>query len=194
MTGIAQDIGAVVLAAGQGRRIGRPKAFLSVGGVTFLQRVLRTLSEAGISNVVCVVSPAVHETVESTLPGAPLVVNPDPDSDMMTSLRLGIAQLSDGEGCFAVPVDHPFVRAETYRELMAVFKKHPEAVVLPVYQKRGGHPALLPLRWARGLPDASWEDGLRGAMRACGVLVMRTAVDDPGVLRNVNTLSDLPEG
>jgi CTP:molybdopterin cytidylyltransferase MocA len=191
MNQAARDIGAVILAAGSGRRIGGPKALLPLEGVSFLERVLRTLCEAGLANIVTVVSPAVRDDMAKLPMETRLVLNPDPESDMLTSLRQGAAKISNARGVFAVPVDHPFVRAETYRELIAVFEENSASVVVPVHRERGGHPALLPSAWLRGLPEKSWENGLRGAIRESGVTVVRAAVDDPGVLRNVNAPSDL---
>ena len=191
MNQAANDIGAVILAAGSGRRIGGPKALLPLEGVTFLERVLRTLREAGIADIVTVVSPAVRDDMAKPPPETRLVVNSDPDSDMLTSLRLGMEQIMNARGVFAVPVDHPFVRAETYRTLIAVFEENSASVVVPTHGGMSGHPALLPLAWLRGLPDKSWKDGLRGAIRESGLMVVRAAVDDPGVLRNVNAPSDL---
>jgi len=189
-----QDIGAVILAAGSGRRIGGPKALLPLEGETFFERVFRTLREAEITNVVAVVSERVQREFADRIREITFVLNPDPDSDMLTSLRMGAAKICNARGVFAVPVDHPFVRAETYRKLIAAFEENSASVVVPAYHERGGHPALLPLAWLRALPETSWRNGLRGAMRESGVTVVRAAVDDPGVLRNVNVPSDLTEG
>ena len=73
-------IGAVVLAAGEGRRLGgQGKALLDVGGVTFLERVIRTSREGGCDPVWVVIRPGHRETSEMVVSlGARPVLNAEP--------------------------------------------------------------------------------------------------------------------
>ncbi len=79
----------VVLAAGWGRRIGGPKALLRTpDGRTFLETVVSRLRDAGIARMVVVVGPWWNP--REAVPGCDVVVNPDPDRGVISSLRLAI--------------------------------------------------------------------------------------------------------
>ena len=88
-------VGAVVLAAGSGSRIGhRPKCLLELGGVPLIRRLLVALSEAGVAEIV-VVTGHHAEFIEPLVQHGPatLVRNPDPDAGLVSSQRLGLAAL-----------------------------------------------------------------------------------------------------
>jgi molybdenum cofactor cytidylyltransferase len=89
-------VGAVLLAAGAGARMGgRPKALLELGGVPLVLRQLIALSGAGVDEVAVVLG---HhgDAVEAAIRSLPitLVRNPSPDDGQVSSVRLGLAALS----------------------------------------------------------------------------------------------------
>jgi molybdenum cofactor cytidylyltransferase len=81
----------IVLAAGDSRRMGYPKAILPLGPGTFLTRVLATLGEAGLGRPTVVLGKHA-ELVRKSLSGLPaeIVVNPHPDLGQLSSLRLAL--------------------------------------------------------------------------------------------------------
>ncbi len=84
--------GAVLLAAGQGSRMGSlPKCLLTMNGVTLLERHLAAMAAAGIQRIV-VVTGHYHERIEPVAASFPvtLVRNPDPDAGQPSSVKLGI--------------------------------------------------------------------------------------------------------
>jgi CTP:molybdopterin cytidylyltransferase MocA len=89
-------VGAVLLAAGSGSRMGhRPKSLLELGGVPLIRRQLIALSGAGVDEVVVVLG-HYAELIEDAVKEFPvtLVRNPDPDAGQISSLRLGLQALS----------------------------------------------------------------------------------------------------
>ena len=82
---------ALILAAGAGRRLGRPKALVELGGRTLLQRAADLAAAAGCGPVVAVLRPGVPPAAVPV--GVEAVVNPDPDAGMSGSLRLGLLRL-----------------------------------------------------------------------------------------------------
>jgi len=111
----------IVLAAGLGRRIGGPKALLSLDGRTFLERAVRAFTEAGLE-VVVVVNPVVDAAVPKGALSARLVVNPDPDQQngMFGSVRLGVCEALKlgARGALLLPVDLPLVTSEDVRAVV----------------------------------------------------------------------------
>ncbi|MCX6587291.1 MAG: nucleotidyltransferase family protein [Acidobacteria bacterium] len=162
----------VVLAAGASRRMGFPKTQLLWHGETYLARLVRLFGEC--SEVVVVLREQV------AVPGARVVVNPDPERGMLSSLQLGMA-VAPGPVLFT-PVDFGHVRAATIRGLVAAY--HGQPVFNPRCDGRRGHPTLISQQTARALlamaPTANPKDLLQTLPPAW------FDCDDPGILRDVD--------
>lgn len=183
---------AVILAAGRGERIGMPKHRLTAGRETFLERVVGLMRGGGCDPVVCVVAEQEAERIRAGNGDAVrVVVNPDPDRGMLSSLQAGIAVLTDVPGAFVVPVDHPHINQSTMELLMACATGQPKVVVKPAYLGRGGHPVYVPAALFPRIRQAGIEDSLREVIVRSGLPVIRVPVTDEGVVRNVNTVDDL---
>jgi CTP:molybdopterin cytidylyltransferase MocA len=185
------SIGALVLAAGKGTRIGTAKLRLSTGGESFLHRCVRTLHAAGVDVVAGVVSPEERAWAIAEVPGTPLMSNPSDSGDMLSSVRLGLELVTSCKSVVILPVDHPCVQAETVKKLVAAGRSEGDAVIKPSYQGRAGHPVLIPRTLFARVLSSGDRDTLHTIIAASGVPVTRVVVDDPGVLRNINTPEDL---
>jgi molybdenum cofactor cytidylyltransferase len=181
---------AVVLAAGEGRRVGGPKGLLETGGETFLSRVVTACRDGGCDAVIVVTAPPPDPTgEEAARAGARVVRNPDPARGMFSSVLLGLAAAEPG-GVLVFPVDHPHVRAETVRGLLGAGRTaSPDSWAVPLHEGRRGHPVWLgpgAVAVVRSRPSAG---SLREALSGSPRIEVPTA--DPGVRRNVNLPSDL---
>jgi nicotine blue oxidoreductase len=190
-------VAAVVLAAGQGRRLGRgPKAFVRIGGQTLLERATARLKRAGVTLVVAVLPPGPDPVA---LPDDLVIVrNPRWESGPLGSACLGVAGLPPGvRRVLLYPVDHHAVTDEDVLQVLAGIHSAPRgtARVVPRYEGRGGHPvALLPAAVsALGAVDDPDSTTLRAVLDAAGDVHHVDGVG-PGVRQNLNTQTDLPPG
>src|SRR5215475_8193274 len=93
------NVGAVVLAAGSSRRMGTPKQLLRLGTKTLLDRVLETVRSSGVSEIVLMLGAAADDIKRSVaISDVTVVINPDYEQGMGTSLRKGVAALSPSIG------------------------------------------------------------------------------------------------
>ncbi|WP_213958515.1 MULTISPECIES: NTP transferase domain-containing protein [unclassified Variovorax] len=135
-------VGAVLLAAGAGSRLGgRPKALLELGGVPLILRQLIALSGAGVDEVVVVLGHHA-EAVEAAVRTFPitLVHNPDPDAGQPSSVRIGLQALSPRLDAVMVALaDQPMIDAQDVIDLIGAFKKRGDAaMVVPRVREEGG--------------------------------------------------------
>jgi len=188
----------VVLAAGASRRMGSPKAALLHEGRTFVACVLGALHGAGVHDVV-VVTGAAEQAIADALPAGAAVTlarNPDPERGQLSSLKTGLRRLTDvaprADAVVVALVDHPAVASATVRALLDAAQALPgAAIVVPAHGGRRGHPVLFARAlWAELLatPD---ESGARAVVRADPARVVEVAVDDRGILVDVDTPDDL---
>ncbi len=161
----------LVLAAGAGTRLGTPKALLRLGNQTLAERAVTMLGEGGCDPVVIVVG-----AQPLVIDGARVVVNPDWETGMGSSLRSGLAALSlvDVESVVVTLVDMPGVSAEAVRRVAA--KAAPEALVSASYSGRRGHPVLFGREhWAGIASMAIGDVGARAYLRGREVQVVDCA-------------------
>lgn len=140
-------IGAVLLAAGEGARMGGvAKSLIRLQGVPLINRQLIALSGAGVDEVVVVTGHA-REAVESQVQSFPvtLAYNPAYREGQQGSVRVGLAALNGNfDAVFIVLADQPLIGSADLTELIVAFKKRPSGnVVIPVVQGQRGNPILL---------------------------------------------------
>lgn len=140
-------VGAVLLAAGEGRRLGRrPKALLQLGGVPLVTRQLVALSGAGIDELVVVLGHHA-DAVEPAVQAFPvtLVHNPRPEDGQVSSLRAGLAALTGKLDVVLVALaDQPLINAQDISALIGAWKKRPAGteVLVPRVGGEPGNPVL----------------------------------------------------
>ena len=126
-------IGAVLLAAGAGARLGgRPKALLELGGVPLVLRQLIALSGAGVDEVAVVLGHHA-EAIEAAVSAFPitLVHNPSPDDGQVSSVRLGLRALSPNlDAIIVAPADMPLIDTQDIVALIAAYKKRGDAAMV----------------------------------------------------------------
>ena len=161
-------IGAVLLAAGAGSRLGhRPKALLELGGVPLVMRQLVALSGAGVDEVVLVLGHHA-DSIEAAVSHFPISIvrNPKPDDGQASSVRIGLQALSPRLDAVMVTLaDQPLIDAQDIVALIGAFKKRGDAsMVVPRVSIDGGEPlpgnpvifdAALRDEWLAGDADAA---------------------------------------
>ncbi len=140
-------IAAVLLAAGEGRRMGGiAKPLIRLQGVPLISRKLVALSGAGVDEVVVVTGYAGDE-VEQQVQKFPVTVvhNPSHAEGQEGSVRLGLAALSgEFDAVFVMPSDQPLIESDDLIELIGAFKKRAAGhVVIPFVNGQRGNPILL---------------------------------------------------
>lgn len=140
-------VGAVLLAAGEGRRMGGvTKPLIRLQGVPLINRQLIALSGAGVDEVVVVTGHA-RDAIEAQVQSFPVTLahNADYAQGQQGSVRVGLAALiGNFDAVFIVLADQPLIGSADLTELMAAFKKRPSGnLVVPVVNGQRGNPILL---------------------------------------------------
>jgi molybdenum cofactor cytidylyltransferase len=139
-------VGAVLLAAGAGSRIGnRPKSLLELGGVPLIRRQLIALSGAGVDEVVVVLGHHA-EAIEAAVSEFPVTIarNPSPDDGQASSVLVGLQALAGRLDAVIVALaDQPMVNAQDFTTLIGAFKKRGDAsMVVPRVAGEPGNPVI----------------------------------------------------
>lgn len=174
----------IVLAAGQGRRLGGAKALLRLDGSLLVERALRTCRRTGLDPVVIVIGAEADVVVRSAdLDGANVVVNDRWASGMASSLRVGLRSLESSAAAAAVVllVDQPFVGPQSLARLVSAWRAG-ALVAAAAFDGRVGNPVLFDRSlWADAAAAAVGDSGARDLVRGGSVQV--TAVECGDVAR-----------
>jgi len=186
-----RGVAAILLAAGEGRRMGVTKALVRVGGVTFLERCLALLDRPAISLRIAVTG-FEAERVERHVPAGVIVVrNPRPDTGMLSSLQVGLAE-AERRGAAAVLVhlvDHPFASLASVDRVAAALIDG-ATIAVPSHDGRRGHPVGFARQAWPSLRAAPVSRGARAALEDHPEWVTYVA-GDPGCLADMDTPADL---
>lgn len=203
-------IPAIVLAAGASSRMGRTKALLPLpGGDTFLSRIVATLGDAGIAEVVAVIgydAAAIREAIpegrRGGLAGTPgegtrsarlrLVENPDPSHGQLSSLLVGLDALLDERplAVLVTTVDLPLVSADTVRRVLAAWASSRAPIVRPARSGRHGHPVVFGASLFGELRTADLRAGARVVVQAYAAEAVDVPVDDAWAFDDIDTPED----
>ena len=182
----------VVLAAGRSRRAGVFKPAIVHRGKSLLMHAVDGL--APWCERIVVVAGHRHAQVTSLITGRDditMVVNPEPDDGMVSSVQVGVHAVDPScEGLFVLPADCPLAGDAVPGELIAAFFDHGGTrVVVPEYEGRGGHPVLLPGSARPTILGSPCETTLRLVIASIGVV--RHPVAQPAVLMDIDTREDV---
>jgi molybdenum cofactor cytidylyltransferase len=187
----------VILAAGRGRRMGRTKQLIEVptaGGpkplvsaaydaiCTICDEMVVVLGQEADSVTAALVDRRFHRAVSN------------PDAPMFESVRAGVAAARDIDSTATIvlqPGDHPDVAPETLVALADCSLQRPAMAIIPEHGGRGGHPVLIPPPVAALLVQSDCPEGLGQFWTAHPQFCHRLPVNDPTVLRDIDTPSDL---
>jgi molybdenum cofactor cytidylyltransferase len=139
-------ISAIILAAGQSRRMGQPKMLLPWGNLTIIEHVVRMFLNAGLREVL-VVTGGARKQVEEILAPYPVRQVPNPDyarGEMLSSLQRGLSAMrQDAQAALIGLGDQPQVQESSIRLICEAYQESPSRLVLPSFRLRRGHPWLV---------------------------------------------------
>ena len=180
---------AVILAAGESRRMGTPKALLPYRGKTFIEHLVEITGHPRIGARRIVLG-AHLDQIRAKLPGeaASLVANRDWRQGQLSSVQAAIRTIPADEtaGLVLCPVDHPLFSPKLIAQLIDAFDSGGQLVVLPVYHGRRGHPVIFAASLYPELLAASSAIGAREVVWAHTAQLQEVPTEEEGVVLNIN--------
>jgi nicotine blue oxidoreductase len=180
-------VGGVLLAAGEGSRLGTPKALVELGGRRLPDWGVGLLRDGGTSPIVVVTGAVAVDMADVVV-----VPNPAWRAGMATSLAAGLRALPDNcEAAVIALVDQPLIGPQAVERLIAAYRAGAQAAVA-AYDGKPRNPVLLSRRlWADVLAVATGDTGARPYLRAHPDLVTMVECSDTGSPDDVDTAEDL---
>jgi molybdenum cofactor cytidylyltransferase len=182
-------LAAAILAAGESKRMGQPKALVPFQGSTFVEHLIGATRHPRVG-ITRVVLGAGAEAIRANLKVEPawIVVNADWPTGQLSSIHAAIRSLPAGatEGILICPVDHPLVSAHLVGQLIAAFDAGGKMIVLPKHNGRRGHPVLFGAGVYEELLEAPVAVGARQVVWNHAAEVAEVETEEEGVILNLN--------
>jgi len=189
-----KTLAAIILAAGESRRMGKPKALLACQGTTFLGHLLRVTAHPGIG-IRRVVLGAGADEIRRAANLAPeaVVLNQDWQRGQLSSLLAGLRSLPEGgtDGVLVCPVDQPLISALLVDRLIKAFRSQGRPIVMPTFQGHRGHPVIFAASLYAELLAAPINVGARAVVWAHQKDLYELPTDEEGVVLNLNDPADI---
>jgi molybdenum cofactor cytidylyltransferase len=188
---MATKVCGILLAAGASKRFGSDKLMHSLAGQTTVATTALANLRAAIPHVIAVVRPGTAK-LEHLLSegGATVILCANADEGMGASLATAVRASGEVAGWVIALADMPYVRPETIAAISASLADG-AAIVAPTYRGARGHPVGLSARFRAQLEALRGDEGARALLKEHAGLVKLIEVNDPGVCRDIDTLSDL---
>ena len=190
-------ISAIVLAAGEAKRMGRNKVLLPWQGKTLLEHVLDQLLHSQVDEIILVLGHEAERIREKiSAQGIKIVVNPTYHEGMSASLRYGLSMMEKAAEAFLVALgDQPGIREEMINQLIEAFHKAlpRKNIVLPTYRSKPGHPVLFGIRYREEMGRLKGDVGGRQILADHPEDILFLEMDTDEVLQDIDTLEDYRE-
>ncbi len=185
-------IWAIVLAAGESRRMGSPKMLLPYNDATVIEQVINNLLDADIDRVVVVLGANREEIMKVTRSYDVFhCYNEDYKEGMLSSVKCGFYSLPPGcTGALIMPGDQPMTGPGEINRVIRTYMECDKGLVMAAHHGKRGHPLIVDMKYADELLNLPEGEGLRALAARHPEDVLESDTDDSSVLRDIDTQED----
>jgi len=183
--------GVLLLAAGQGRRFGSDKRRASLpAGSSLLQSTIASVIASGLPLRVCLGPADVELQGTLEMRGVDCILCARAGEGMGATLAEAVAALpEDWDGVLVALADMPWIDPDSYCQVAASLCE--DRIVVPRYRGQRGHPVAFPMDYVPQLAALEGDEGARRLLQAHQARIAWIDLDDPGIVRDVDTPGDL---
>jgi len=187
-----KKISAILLAAGESKRMGVNKLALPWGRKTVLEHCVDVLLRSKIMEVVVVLSDRTKALGDRLRePKVKLVMNPNYHRGISTSIRRGVQAVDrKNDGILIALGDQPLLRTKTINALVHALVQEKGKIIVPIFRGRRGHPVLFSPTFAKELLHLKGDVGARSLLQKHLKSVFEVRTKSEGVVTDMDTWED----
>ena len=191
------QVDAILLAAGESKRMGPAnKLFLEVRDKPMIEHTIDALSQANIRALIIVTSPVNLQSFSpNVLQTHRVVLNPDYQKGMTTSIQKGVEAASPGAAGYMICMsDQPFMQAAEYdlliQQFLKAFPQNPASIVVPFYQNRKGNPVIFSAQYRTAILEHQEMEGCKAIVQKNKPHLIRVDMPSDAIVRDIDTPED----
>jgi molybdenum cofactor cytidylyltransferase len=186
------EIWAIVLAAGESKRMGSPKMLLPFKGLTMIESVISNVLDSKIKNVMVVLG-ADRDPILKLIrtKAVKCCYNENYKEGMLSSVVCGFRNILIGHSAVLVfQGDQPLITPKVINSVIEVYKSSGKGIVIPVYKNKRGHPILIDNKYRDEIQKLNPDEGLRSLALKFPDDVSEVNTDEAGILRDFDTYDE----
>ena len=181
-------ISAIVLAAGQSKRMGRAKQLLPFGDETILETVINSLAGSKVDEIILVLGHQAEEIRESlSYTPAKTVINPSYQEGMSSSIICGMNAVDENADAVMIVLgDQPLIGRDVIDRLVKEYGDSDRGIVLPLYKKRRGNPVIFDIKYREKLSALRGDIGGRAIVDSDSEDVLEVNIESEAVICDID--------
>jgi molybdenum cofactor cytidylyltransferase len=186
------EIWSIILAAGESKRMGFPKMLLSFNGKTMIENVISNVTDSDADNTLVVLGADRDMLIDLIRKSdVKYCYNDNYKEGMLSSVKCGFKNLpSDLKAVLVFQGDQPLITPEVINSVIEAYSSSGKGIVIPVHNKKRGHPLLLDIKYRDEIEKLHTHEGLRSLAYRFSDDVLEVETDDPCIFRDFDTYDD----
>ena len=183
----------IILAAGEGKRMGKVKLTLPLGDKQLIEWVLQAVKLTPLDKYFLVVRPEDKDIIKvGKAWGAEIVLNPDFRKGMSTSIKKALLKINtqEVEGFFLILGDQPLITSKIINKLIKSFSPGKGEIIVPYFKDKRGNPVLFDICWKDELMAVTGDVGGRVLIKEHPEKVKRVNISDEVILFDIDQEKD----
>ncbi len=185
-------ISAILMAAGESKRMGKPKQLMPFGRSTILEQTIDNLLSSKITEIIVVVGYKAEEMIK-TIASRPvkIALNPMYQLGMSTSIVTGLNLINaKTQAVMLALADQPLVDSKTINQLLAEFFNHNKGIAVPAYQGKRGHPVIFSIKYKKELLGLTGDIGGKRVINQHPDDILEVSVDSESINIDIDNIND----
>ncbi len=182
-------ISAIILAAGEAKRMGKLKQLLPLGKCTVLEKTIKNVVASRVDETIVVLGYQADKIIPKiATTTVKIVVNPHYSGGMSTSIISGLQAVEEkSDAIMVVLADQPFIDSHIINHILEEFAKHSKGIIIPTYGGKQGHPVIISLKYKSELLALKGDIGARELISRHSEDVYLVNVDSYGIIVDIDT-------
>jgi molybdenum cofactor cytidylyltransferase len=187
-----KGIWAIVLAAGESRRMGSPKMILPYEGMTIIEKVLENVLASNVEKVVTVLGSHWEEIIKVIERfQVPHCYNSNFKDGMLSSVKCGFEFLPrEFRAAMVFLGDQPMVETSVINQMINGYEESGKGILVPVFQNKRGHPLMVDKKYRDEIINLDDPEGLKGLLLRHPVDLLEVNTENSSVLDDIDTRED----
>jgi molybdenum cofactor cytidylyltransferase len=183
---------AIILAAGESKRMGFQKMLLLFNSKTMIENVIMNVTGSAVDNTLVVLGSGKEDLIELIEKyDVSYCFNDNYKEGMLSSVKCGFKNVpSDFEAILVFQGDQPLIPPSVVNMMIEAYRSTGKGIVIPVYDKKRGHPLLIDRKYKEEIKTLDSNEGLRSLSYKYSGDVLEVETDIPGILRDFDTYEE----
>jgi molybdenum cofactor cytidylyltransferase len=183
------EIWAVILAAGESKRMGTPKMVLPFNGSTMIENVIDNITRSKADNTLVVLGAEKGRLSQLTgILSVDCCYNDNYKEGMLSSVKCGFRNIPSGTRAVMVfQGDQPLITPVVINSVIEAYLSSEKGIIIPVFNNRRGHPVLIDIKYKDEIEQLNTDKGLRSLAYKFPDDILEVSTEEPGILRDFDT-------